>query len=619
MESISMMGSPKNLNETFLPNVANGIKDANKVTIGIIGSGDFAKSLTIRLIRCGYHVVVGSRNPKHAADFFPHVVDVTHHEDAVAKTNIIFVAIHREHYTSLWDLKHLLAGKILIDVSNNTRVDQYPDSNAEYLASLFPDSLIVKGFNVISAWSLQLGPKDASRQVYICSNNVQARHQVIELARQLSFIPIDLGALSSSKEIENLPLRLFTLWKGPVVIAISLATFFFIYSFLRDVIHPYMRNQQSDFYKIPIEIVNKTLPIVAITLLSLVYLSGLIAAAYQLYYGTKYRRFPPWLDNWLQCRKQLGLLSFFFAAVHVVYSLCLPMRRSERYLFLNMAYQQVHANVENSWNEEEVWRIEMYISFGIMSLGLLSLLAVTSIPSVNSALNWREFSFIQSTLGYIALLISTFHVLIYGWKRAFEEEYYRFYTPPNFVLALVLPSIVILGCTNPILRLSSEERFSSPLIILVALLWTRSSRSMSFLCWDPRAGCSAPGGVSLTRAEQRGRIPSPSLLPTLLLAQPRTRLGLWAVSAHGWVMSSLIHQQPQVLLGRAAPHPFIPQSVLILGVALTQMQHLALGQVYCTCTVHSSVCGFTPFHDWNMQTRFQLWCDCTSCKQRVLY
>lgn len=102
-----------------------------------------------------------------------------------------------------------------------------------------------------------------------------------------------------------------------------------------------MRNQQSDFYKIPIEIVNKTLPIVAITLLSLVYLSGLIAAAYQLYYSTKYRRFPPWLDNWLQCRKQLGLLSFFFAAVHVVYSLCLPMRRSERYLFLNMAYQQV--------------------------------------------------------------------------------------------------------------------------------------------------------------------------------------------------------------------------------------------------------------------------------------
>lgn len=37
----------------------------------------------------------------------------------------------------------------------------------------------------------------------------------------------------------------------------------------------------------------------------------------------------------------------------------------------------------------------MYVSFGIMGLGLLSLLAVTSIPSVHNALNWREFSFIQ--------------------------------------------------------------------------------------------------------------------------------------------------------------------------------------------------------------------------------
>lgn len=55
----------------------------------------------------------------------------------------------------------------------------------------------------------------------------------------------------------------------------------------------------------------------------------------------------------------------------------------------------MHANVENSWNEEEVWRVEMYVSFGIMGLGLLSLLAVTSIPSVHNALNWREFSFIQ--------------------------------------------------------------------------------------------------------------------------------------------------------------------------------------------------------------------------------
>ena len=33
------------------------------------------------------------------------------------------------------------------------RINQYPTSNVEYLASLFLDSLIVKGFNVVSAWA----------------------------------------------------------------------------------------------------------------------------------------------------------------------------------------------------------------------------------------------------------------------------------------------------------------------------------------------------------------------------------------------------------------------------------------------------------------------------------
>ncbi|KAM3592905.1 uncharacterized protein V6R79_001548 [Siganus canaliculatus] len=467
MDSISMIGGSRN--PVFLTTSSshhlhrgqacilpkskkNGVREAGAVylpakpTVAILGSGDFSKCLTIRLLRCGLNVVVGSRHPKMVAQSFPHVVDVTHHEDAVGKASIVFLAIHREHYSILRDLKHLLEGKILVDVSNNRRVNQYPESNAEYLASLLPDSIVVKGFNVISAWAMQQScPKDASTKVFICSDSMEARQQIMELARHLNFQPVDMGNLPSSREIENMPILLFPSWKGPVLAAVALSIFFFAYSFVRDIIHPYVKYKQGNFYKIPIELVNRTLPTVAITLLALVYLAGQLAAAHQLYYGTKYRHFPHWLEGWLQCRKQLGLLSFFLSAVHVLYSLCLPLRRSERYLLLNTAYQQVHANVENAWNEEEVWRVEMYISFGIMSLGLLSLLAITSIPSVSSSLNWREFSFIQSTLGYIALLIATLHGLLFGWRHAFEEETYHFYLPPSFVVALVLPVCVIVG------------------------------------------------------------------------------------------------------------------------------------------------------------------------------
>ena len=43
----------------------------------------------------------------------------------------------------------------------------------------------------------------------------------------------------------------------------------------------------------------------------------MIAAYIQLARGTKYSRFPNWLDRWMKMRKQLGLLMLFSAAMHV--------------------------------------------------------------------------------------------------------------------------------------------------------------------------------------------------------------------------------------------------------------------------------------------------------------
>ena len=55
----------------------------------------------------------------------------------------------------------------------------------------------------------------------------------------------------------------------------------------------------------------------AITMLSLCYIPGLLAAYLQLIRGTKYSRFPNWLDKWLRMRKQIGLLMLFSASLHV--------------------------------------------------------------------------------------------------------------------------------------------------------------------------------------------------------------------------------------------------------------------------------------------------------------
>ncbi|KAK4821027.1 hypothetical protein QYF61_012113 [Mycteria americana] len=98
--------------------------------------------------------------------------------------------------------------------------------------------------------------------------------------------------------------------------------------------------------------------------------------------------------------------------------------------------------------------------------------------------------------------------------------------------------------------LSSQERCSSPLIIFMALLWTCSNRSMSFLCWGPQSW------TQYCSPEDVGFLGCKHTLP-----------------GH---VELLINQHPQVLL-RAALNPFSAQPVFVLGIALTHVQDFALG------------------------------------------
>ncbi|XP_059901642.1 metalloreductase STEAP1-like [Gadus macrocephalus] len=237
---------------------------------------------------------------------------------------------------------------------------------------------------------------------------------------------------------------LFPEWQVPLRVTFALLAVTFIYTFLREVLQPYLVLSKNNFYKVPVLVMNKALPWTSITLLALVYLPGLLAAMLQLYRGTKYRRFPAWLAGWMSVRKQLGLLSFYLACLHALYSLCYPMRRSYRYKVLNWAYQQVQQKKEDAWVSEDVWRMEIYISLGIMTLGLLAVIAVASLPSISNSLSWREFTWIQRSLGYTALLLGTAHALVFGWSKWLDPAQYVWYTPPSFVLACLLPLSVLL-------------------------------------------------------------------------------------------------------------------------------------------------------------------------------
>lgn len=140
----------------------------NPEVISIIGSGDFSRSLALRLVASGIRVVVGSRHPQRADRArFPEGVELLFQKQAAGgEARVVFIAVHPEFYPTLESLREELSGKVLVDVSNATRPggsEQY--SNAERLAEIFPQSRVVKAFNVVSAWTLQAGAQDGNRKV----------------------------------------------------------------------------------------------------------------------------------------------------------------------------------------------------------------------------------------------------------------------------------------------------------------------------------------------------------------------------------------------------------------------------------------------------------------------
>ncbi|XP_052000109.1 metalloreductase STEAP4 [Xyrauchen texanus] len=412
-------------------------------TVCIFGTGDFGRSLGLCLLQSGYNVVYGSRDPKNSS-LLPKGSKVMSHAAAAHEAHVIFVAVQREHYGFLNSLASDLEGKVLVDISNNVKRGLYPESNAEYLSRLIPGATVVKAFNTISAWALQSGGLDANRQVLICGDRADAKQLVVDIAQSLGFTALDRGSLRAAAELEDVPLQLFPLWRLPLYIATGLSAFIFFYVLTRSVIYERVTNGKDIAFRIMISLANKVFPIVSLVMLSLCYLPGALAGLLQLYNGTKYRRFPNWLDRWMLCRKQLGLVALAFGFLHVLYTLVIPIRYYVRYRINAYVLTLVKDNKTYEFDNTAAWRYDSYYSMGILGFSLFLLLGITSLPSVSNSLNWREFRFVQSKLGYITLLLCTVHTFLYGWDRFLKTTSYKWWMPPAYMLSLVVPCVVLI-------------------------------------------------------------------------------------------------------------------------------------------------------------------------------
>jgi len=426
--------------------------------VAVLGSGDFGRALAGRLAQSGYSPTIGSRDPNKNRNLLPSGVEAADYRTA-CKAEIIIIAIPQGFYHTL--PSDLLAGKILVDVSNRPTIRRTTElSQAEYLSSLFPNSTVVKGFNVLSAYALESGGIQGSKQVFIAGDSNEAKFKVSELVRGCGFVPVDLGALTAARTIEDIPVSVFPSWKKPFLVHIILFALLYLLSFLKFQVCWPLTWSDTFLWElwnhIPMDNINKTLSVHALISLALCYLPGVIAAWVQIFRGTKYSRFPNWLDQWLRMRKQLGLLMLFAASMHACLSVAIMSPSYQEIVYGSPVSAYIPVLEGEGWGPKELklnqtvkiygtekmdYRGELFLITGVFGFGLVVILGISSLPSVTQTLSWKEFAWIQSGLGWVSLWLLCAHDIFYGWPYLNGPSCGM---PSTFQYALYIPGLTIL-------------------------------------------------------------------------------------------------------------------------------------------------------------------------------
>ena len=399
--------------------------------VAVIGYGNFGRALSIRLNSVGIPFVVGTRHER------PGNVTFKSYEDAARDAAIVILAIPARVYDSILPgLSDVLADKIVVDVSNAEKKTE--SCNAERLSKILQRSRVVKAFNTISAWSMENDIYGASRNTYVCGEDLDARQRVMQLARNIGLTPIELGRLQAANALEKKALALFPDWHAAFWITLAMLLFQIVYLHGRYLL---FKDDPSNLKKyIFMKYPNRIMGWMTLWLLSIVFLPGCIAGFLQLVNGTKYIEFPKKLDTWMRSRKQLGLFALLFACMHMCLS-CIALAGE---YYGGMSQVSVIKGTKQLMYQKYRWNAELSLLFATLSTALIVILGITSLPTVNQSMSWREWDFVQSILGYVSMIFGFLHIVFYVYKSyRFPYEWVIKHLPHHTFLQLLLPTIVM--------------------------------------------------------------------------------------------------------------------------------------------------------------------------------
>ena len=188
--------------------------------VGVLGSGDVAKTLASGFLRHGHQVKIGSRSPAKLAEWSagnPGSTTGTFAE-AAQFGEIVVLAVKGNVAAQALELAGAqnLAGKTVIDACNP--IEDAPPSNGvlrfftdlndslmEKLQRQFGEAHFVKAFNSVGA-PCMINPQFAAGRptMFICGNNEAAKKQVAKINEEFGWETADMGSAEAARAIEPL-------------------------------------------------------------------------------------------------------------------------------------------------------------------------------------------------------------------------------------------------------------------------------------------------------------------------------------------------------------------------------------------------------------------------------
>jgi 8-hydroxy-5-deazaflavin:NADPH oxidoreductase len=188
--------------------------------VGVLGSGDVAKSLAGGFIKHGHQVMLGTRDAGKLKDFVAQHqgAQVGSFADAAKFGDVVVLAVKGS--VALDALKAAgatsLAGKPVIDATNpiadappeNGVLKFFTDVNQslmERLQNAFPDAHFVKAYNSVGN-ARMINPQfpGGKPTMFICGNDDKAKTTVRGINEQFGWETADMGKAEAARAIEPL-------------------------------------------------------------------------------------------------------------------------------------------------------------------------------------------------------------------------------------------------------------------------------------------------------------------------------------------------------------------------------------------------------------------------------